>query len=83
MTYRLALLVLAPVQNGPVDLPGVPLGQESRFALGIQKLEHLKKDRKMRRGTLPTVMHSATHWHFPLYINLFIYTHYRNRPTQS
>lgn len=42
-TYRLALLVFAPVQNSPVDLPGVPFGQECRLTLAIQKLEHLKK----------------------------------------
>lgn len=42
-TYRLALLVFAPVQDSPVDLPGVPLGQEGRLALGIQKLEHLQE----------------------------------------
>lgn len=44
-TYRLALLVFASVQYSPVDLSGVPLGQERRLALGIQKLEHLKKER--------------------------------------
>lgn len=40
-TYRLSLLVLASVQHSPVDLSGVPLGQEGRLTLGIQKLEHL------------------------------------------
>merc|ERR1719498_2349180 len=39
--FRLALLVLAPVQHGPVDLSGVSLGQEGRLTLGVQKLEHL------------------------------------------
>lgn len=55
-TYRLALLVFAPVQNGPVDLPGVPLCQERRFTLGIQKLEHLKKEEKRNKHLhiLPT-----------------------------
>lgn len=41
VTYRLALLVLASVQHGPVDLSGVPLGQEGRLTLAIHKLEHL------------------------------------------
>lgn len=41
VTYRLALLVLASVQHSPVDLSGVPLGQEGRLTLGVQKLEHL------------------------------------------
>lgn len=41
VTYRLALLVLASVQHSPVDLSRVPLGQEGRLALGIQKLEDL------------------------------------------
>lgn len=40
-TYRLSLLVLASVQHSPVDLSRVPLGQEGRLALGIQKLEDL------------------------------------------
>ena len=40
-THRLALLVLAPVQHGPVDLSGVPLGKEGRLALAIQELENL------------------------------------------
>lgn len=40
-TYRLALLVFAPVKHSPVYLSGVPFGQESRFAFGIQELEHL------------------------------------------
>ena len=43
ITYGLPLLVLASVQHSPVDLSGVPLGQESRLALGVQKLEHLMK----------------------------------------
>lgn len=43
VTYRLALLVLASVQHSPVDLSRVPLGQEGRLTLGIQKLEHLMK----------------------------------------
>ena len=42
-TYRLALLVLAPVQNCPVDLSRVPLGQEGGLALAIQELENLLK----------------------------------------
>lgn len=41
VTYRLALLVLASVQHGPVDLSRVPFGQEGRLTLGIQELEHL------------------------------------------
>lgn len=40
-TYRLSLLVLASVQHSPIDLSRVPLGQEGRLTLGIQKLEHL------------------------------------------
>lgn len=40
-TYRLPLLVLASVQHSPVDLSRVPLGQEGRLTLGIQKLEDL------------------------------------------
>lgn len=34
--------MLASVEHSPVDLSGVPLGQECRLTLGIQKLEHLK-----------------------------------------
>lgn len=41
VTYRLALLVLASVQHSPVDLSRVPLGQEGRLTLGVQKLEDL------------------------------------------
>lgn len=41
-THRLALLVFAPVQNSPVDLSGIPLGQESRLAFSIQELENLQ-----------------------------------------
>lgn len=47
VTYRLALLVLAPVQHSPVDLSGVPLGQEGRLALGVQKLEDLLKHKTL------------------------------------
>ena len=35
--------MLAPVQNSPVDLSGVPLGQEGGLALAIQELENLLK----------------------------------------
>lgn len=41
VTYRLALLVFTPVQNSPVDLSRVPLGQESSLTLAIEELEHL------------------------------------------
>lgn len=43
VTYRLSLLVLASVQHSPVDLSWIPLGQEGRLTLGVQKLEHLRK----------------------------------------
>merc|ERR1719300_273253 len=39
--FRLSLLVLASVQHSPVDLSGVPLGQEGRLTFGVQELEHL------------------------------------------
>lgn len=35
--------MLASVQHSPVDLSGVPLGQEGRLTLGVQELEHLTK----------------------------------------
>jgi len=36
--------VFAPVQNGPVDLSRVPLGQERRLTFSIQELEDLQKE---------------------------------------
>lgn len=54
VTYRLALLVLASVQHSPVDLSRVPLGQESRLAFGIQKLEHLMNTGKHTLEDLST-----------------------------
>jgi len=60
-THRLALLVLAPVQHSPVDLSGVPLGQEGRLALGVQKLEHLaKKDKDKLNCDLVGISHRKT-----------------------
>lgn len=46
VTYRLALLVLASVQHGPVDLSRVPLGQEGRLTFGVQELEHIHEGKK-------------------------------------
>lgn len=49
VTHRLALLVLAPVQDGPVDLSGVPLGQKGCLTLSVQELEDLSEKRDVTR----------------------------------